>query len=174
MDKKKELAMTKRSLSELDGFSTKLEQLKRQLKEKDDKLAKLKEETDVNELSQEITEKSSKVQSLDKEVKNLKVELSVLETQKETASQLAMKKNDFNEKKEKMKKILNKSDDDFETIFPNGRPDIDDLKREFKIKDQAVSSKKAELEQKIMTGRTKLENENLSIQVRIEMFFQFN
>merc|ERR1712001_515890 len=77
-EKKRDLALTKRQLSELDGFSTKLERLKRQLKEKDDELSKLKSETNVDNLSQEITDKSSKVLNLDKEVKNLKIEKSVL------------------------------------------------------------------------------------------------
>ena len=115
--KKKELALTKRSLSELDGFSNKLEKLKRQLTDKDDKLSKLKAETDVDKLSQEITENSLKVQNLDKEVKSLKLEKSALESQRETASQLAMKKKDLNDKKQQMRKSLNKCDDDLETIF---------------------------------------------------------
>lgn len=63
-----------------------------------------------------------------------------------------------------MKKILNKIDDDLEIIFPNDKPEIEDLKREFKIKDQAVSEKKAELEKKLMTAKTKLEHENHSVQ----------
>ena len=115
--KKKELALTKRSLSELDGFSNKLEKLKRQLTDKDDKLSKLKAETDVDNLSQEITENSLKVQNLDKEVKSLKLEKSALESQRETASQLTMKKKDLNDKKQQMRKSLNKCDDDLETIF---------------------------------------------------------
>ena len=117
MEKKKELAKTKRSLSELDGCSTKLERLKRQLTEKDETLSKLKAETDVDDLSKEISEKALKVQDLDKEVKSLKVEKSALESQRETASQLAMKKKDLNDKKQQMRKTFNKCDDDLETIF---------------------------------------------------------
>ena len=91
--------------------------IKRQLTEKDATLSKLKAETDVDNLSQEITENSLKVQNLDKEVKSLKLEKSALESQRETASQLAMKKKDLNDKKQQMRKSLNKCDDDLETIF---------------------------------------------------------
>ena len=91
--------------------------IKRQLTEKDATLTKLKAETDVDNLSQEITENSLKVQNLDKEVKSLKLEKSALESQREIASQLAMKKKDLNDKKQQMRKSLNKCDDDLETLF---------------------------------------------------------
>ena len=166
-EKKRDLALTKRQLSELDGFSTKLERLKRQLKEKDDELSKLKSETNVDNLSQEITDKSSKVLNLDKEVKNLKIEKSVLESQREITSQLTMKKKDLNEKQQQMKKNLNKCEDDLETIFLGNTPEIDNLKRLFNRKVDSVSTRKHKLEQKLMTARTKMEHENLSVQVTI-------
>ena len=166
-ERKRDLALTKRQLSELDGFSTKLERLKRQVKEKDDELSKLKSETDVDHLSQEITDKASKVLSLDREVKNLKLEKSVLESQREITSQLTMKKKDLKEKQQQMKRNLNKCDDDLETIFLGNTPEIDNLKRLFNAKDESVSTRKNELEQKLMTARTKMEHENLSVQVLI-------
>ena len=86
IQKNKELAMTKRQLSELDGFSGKLDKLQKQLKETDDQLEKVKKGTDMGSLDQSVQDKSFQVQSLDKEVKVLRQELSSLASQREVSS----------------------------------------------------------------------------------------
>ena len=47
------------------------------------------------------------------------------------------------------------------------------LKRLFNKKDESVSTRKNELEQKLMTARTKMEHENLSVQVTVFTVFKF-
>ena len=44
-------------------------------------------------------------------------------------------------------------------------PEVENLKRLFNQKDDLVSARKNDLEQKLMSAKTKLEHENISVQV---------
>ena len=162
IQKNKELALTKRQLSELDGFSSKVEKLCKLLADKDAKLGKMKSETDIGELSGEIQTKAGKVSNLDKDVKSLRNELSTLASQREISSQLNMKKKDLEDKKKGLKRIFGKCEEDLEIIFDNSKPHLNDLKRSFNQKDEQLSGRKMELEQKILRSKTKMESDKES------------
>ena len=49
--------------------------------------------------------------------------------------------------------------------FLGETPEVENLKRLFNQKDDLVSARKNDLEQKLMSAKTKLEHENISVQV---------
>ena len=166
IDKNKELAMTRRQLSELDGFSAKLERLKRDLKSTDVSIDNLKDSTNATELEDLIAEKSSAVQSLDKEVRSLRQELSVLSKQREVASQLSMKKDDLQQKSSLIKRIMNKANDDLEVVFAEdgGTPPLESLKSAFNKRDESLGQRKMQLEQHIFTNKARMEHEKQTVE----------
>ena len=50
-------------------------------------------------------------------------------------------------------------------LFLGETPEVENLKRLFNQKDDLVSARKNDLEQKLMSAKTKLEHENISVQV---------
>ena len=50
-------------------------------------------------------------------------------------------------------------------LFLGETPEVENLKRFFNQKDDLVSARKNDLEQKLMSAKTKLEHENISVQV---------
>ena len=159
IQKKKELAMTKRNLSELEGFSSKLAKLKIELQKKDSTIDKMKTEVNTAEMEQEIADKTGSVQQLDRESKNLRQELAALSSQREISSQLTIKQKDLDEKKKHLKRLLNKCEDGLEILFHEEKPDVENLKKEFKDKDESVSRQKTDLEQKVMNAKSDLKEE---------------
>ena len=154
----KKLAMIKRTLSNLEGCTQKIQKLSDQLKIKDAKLEQLKNEVNLDALDQDILEKSKKMQDLDEVTKSLKQELKSLEQIKDLSSNLSSKKSELSNKKMMLQKILNKHQDDLETVFED-LPAHDDLKREFNKIDSELSGEKSRLEQKILKFKSKTERD---------------
>ena len=155
----KKLAMLKRTLSNLDGCTQKIQKLSEQLKSKDAKLEQLTNEVNLEDLDNDITENSKKMQDLDEVTKSLRNELKNLESIKDLSSSLSSKKSECSNKKMMVQKILNKHQDDLEKLFEDTIPANDDLKRLFNKINNDLTNEKSRLEQTTMKGKSKLEHE---------------
>ena len=163
MKKNRELAMVKKTLSELKGSSEKLAELKTKLENKDKELKDVQNSINLEELDDNIDKKSENVKELNETLKKLRQELSILSKQRDLYSQLSMKEKELNEKKEKCKKLMNKINGDLEIVFEGNVPKLDQMKKSFDKVFKERDNQKSQLEEEKLKLETSAHHDSKNL-----------
>eukprot|EP00090_Calanus_glacialis_P008475 TRINITY_DN16831_c0_g1_i1.p1 TRINITY_DN16831_c0_g1~~TRINITY_DN16831_c0_g1_i1.p1 ORF type:complete len:1318 (-),score=560.98 TRINITY_DN16831_c0_g1_i1:78-3809(-) len=154
MANKKEIALMKRQLNDLEGAAEQLAKIKSDWEEGAKKLEREKTKVDLKALQEEIDQERVTVNDLDNKAQKLRDESKSLEENQSILQKIAHLTEDIELKERKLKKILNKRNSDFLQLF-GVVPDTKRLKSMWKDGQDAADKKLKEFE----SDRKKIENE---------------
>ena len=161
ISKKRETALIKRQLSDLDGFGAKLTKITRTVDGLDDKIKQLKGRVDIDKVKADFDQKSAKCSTMEKELKDVKKELASMESQRDTLSQISMKKDYLEGKKGEIEMLLSKCDDDLITLYGSKAtiPTLSTLKSSFADLDEMKVNNQRELDVKMNKLKSRVDRE---------------
>lgn len=154
MANKKEIALMKRQLNDLEGAAEQLAKIKSDWEEGAKKLEREKTKVDLKALQEEIDQERVTVNDLDNKAQKLRDESKSLEENQSILQKIAHLTEDIELKERKLKKILNKRNSDFLQLF-GVVPDTKRLKSMWKDGQDAADKKLKEFE----LDRKKIESE---------------
>jgi len=151
---KREIALIKRQLNDLEGAAEQLAKIKRDWEEGSKELEREKNKVDIKVLQEEIDQERVMVKDLESKEQKLRDESKSLEENQSILQKIAHLSEDIEVKEKKLKKILSKRNSDFLQLFGTV-PDSKRLKGMWKdgqetadksLKDYEASRKKYENE----------------------------
>jgi len=151
---KKEIALMKRQLNDLEGAAEKLAKIKSDWEEGAKQLEREKTKVDLKALQEEIDQEKVTVNDLDNKAQKLRDESKSLEENQSILQKMAHLTEDIELKEKKLKKIMNKRNSDFLQLF-GVVPDTKRLKGMWKDGQDGADKKLKEFE----SDRKKIENE---------------
>ena len=154
---KKEIAVIKRQLNDLEGAAEKLEKIKKDWEKAGRRLEEEKNKFDLKSLSDEIDQEREAIKDLEREEHKVREERKSLEEIQSTLQQIKHIDEDLQTKQEKIKKLMNKRQNEFLQLFESV-PDTKRVKVLWKNSEESTTKKLEE----IKNERAKLEAEKSS------------
>jgi len=151
---KREIAMIKRQLNDLEGAAEQLAKIKRDWEEGAKELEREKNKIDIKVLQEEIDQEKVMVKDLESKEQKLRDESKSLEENQSILLKIAHLSEDIEVKEKKLKKILSKRNSDFLQLFGT-IPDSKRLKGMWKDGQETADKSLKEYE----ASRKKYENE---------------
>merc|ERR1711915_162222 len=151
---KKEIAVLKRQLNELEGAADKLAKIKTDWEDCNKQLERERSNVDVKTLQEEIEQEKIMVGDLDKKALLLRDEIKILEENQVVLQKISHFSDDIETKEKKLNKLTNKRSNDFLQLF-GVVPDSKKLKTMWKDGQDISDKKLKELE----SERKKIEND---------------
>lgn len=151
---KREIAMIKRQLNDLEGAAEQLAKIKRDWEEGAKELEREKNKVDIKVLQEEIDQEKVMVKDLESKEQKLRDESKSLEENQSILLKIAHLSEDIEVKEKKLKKILSKRNSDFLQLFGT-IPDSKRLKGMWKDGQETADKSLKEYE----ASRKKYENE---------------
>ena len=157
---KKEIAMLKRQLNELEGAAEKLVKIKKDWEKAGEQLEKEKSKYDLKSLSEEIEQEKSTLNDLDAKERRIKEERKGLEEKQVVLQKISHLSEDLKQKQAKVEKLSNKRHSEFLQLF-EVIPDTKRLKAQWKSKEEEtdknlkyLQSTKAKLEAELNSKKS--------------------
>ena len=150
MTQKKEVAIIKRQLSELEGAAEKLEKIKSDWEEAGVRLEREKSKYDLKSLAEEAEREKQTVKDLDCKERKVRDELRSLDEKQGIYQRISHYDQDIEKKQVKVEKIIQKRQNDFLQLFETV-PDNKRLKNRFKDSEDSTEKQMREIETKKAT-----------------------
>jgi len=154
MSSKKEIALLKRQLNELEGAADKLNRIKKEWEQAETSLEKEKKKHDLKALAEEIDLEKQTIKGLEIDERKIKEERNGLEEKQGILQKINHLEEDLKQKKAKIEKLLKKRTNEFLELFEIV-PDIKRLRQMWKGKEETTEKRLKELE----SSRANLEAE---------------
>ena len=147
---KREIAMIKRELGNLEGAAEKLEKIQSDWEEAGKKLEKEKSKHDLKSLSEEVDREKQTVRDLDNMERKVREELRSLDEKQGVHQKIAHYDEDIKTKQTRVEKILKKRNNEFLQLFETV-PDKKRLKNRFKDTEEETEKRMRDIESRKAT-----------------------